>query len=438
MQTNRAQSFDDLVEQFLKRRLPRQLRSSIVFHKLPQDTQAFIVRMLSLMKRAGYSATGFNPHLIRWLSSTIPGILPSAWGGKIPPITLPDRHRKLDDYVARQNWPADGERPVFVDVGCGFPPVTTADTARAFSHWQVFGVDQSFANYVLFDTEGHYACFDKNGAYQYFQAMMSPSGRAMYADPKATQNRFQKLFDDLLPLLPTSNGSDSDTVEKEGLKLIRNHVRNFESDNLTFIQSDISDIKLASATVIRCMNLLIYYAPSTRQKMLQQVGEILDDDGILIAGTNGLGIQSRYAVYQKNTGGIMPREYAFSLDNLGHIAFMSWFTIHDEDPEALLLAELIGAVRSDHDFWTDFSNRLDELLKHHGVCERGGDGFLQFPQEELSPREYVAISAQLWGQMTTEGYLDGAVNALEKAGYTAWENPVGDIAVQPPTGSLDG
>jgi hypothetical protein len=33
--------------------------------------------------------------------------------------------------------------------------------------------------------------------------------------------------------------------------------------------------------------------------------------------------------------------------------------------------------------------------------------------------------------MEEEGYLDRAVNVLGQAGYNAWKNPVGDIAIRP-------
>jgi len=94
MQKAQDQSFDALVEQYLRTRLPKQMVDSIHLSKLGPDAKAFITRMLRLMKRAGYSATDFNPNLARWLSSTLPSILPSAWDGRIPPITLPGRHRK--------------------------------------------------------------------------------------------------------------------------------------------------------------------------------------------------------------------------------------------------------------------------------------------------------------------------------------------------------
>ena len=432
MKTTQDASFDGLVEQFLGMRLPREMAASLSFPALPPDTQGFIMRMLSLMKRAEYPATAFNPALIRWLSTTIPSILPSAWGGRIPPLTLPGRHRKLDTYVAGQ-YRAPGNDPhIFVDVGCGFPPVTTADTARELKDWQVFGVDRSFADYVLYDMDGHYACFDHKGVFQYFQAMMNISGRALYADPVAARNRFNTLFEDLFPLLQNTNGTTSETAAKDGNKLIHHHMRDFETDNLTFIRSDIMAIDLPPAKAIRCMNVLIYFTPETRKKMLLKVGALLDDDGILIAGTNGMGIQSRYVVYRKAADGIFPAEFAFSMDNLSHIVFMPWFTVHENDPEATLLAELTGAIRSDRDFWTDFSSRMDALLQRHDVCERRSDGFLHFYREDMPPAEYLEKNAVLWGQMESEGYLDGTVAMLEQAGYEAWKNPVGDIAVRPP------
>jgi len=431
MESMETRSFNSLVEQFLGIPLPQQMAEPISFPELAPDTQDFIMRMLTLMKRAGYSATGFSPVLIRWLSATIPSILPSAWGGRIPPLTLPDRHKKLDAYVTNQNWITGKSPPIFVDMGCGFPPVTSADTARKLTDWDVYGVDRSFAEYVLYDIDGHYACFDQNGVFQYFQALMNLSGRALYADPDATRNQFIRLFEDLFPLIENSNGIMSETVEKKGSRLIRNHIRDFEMDNLTLIRSDIKELKLPPAKVIRCMNVLIYFKPKIRKKMLLQTGGLLDDDGILIAGTNGLGIQSRYTVYKKGTDGIFPSEFAFSLDNLGHIVFMPWFTIHEDDPEATLLAQLTGAIRSDNHFWTDFSNRIDELMQHHGACERGSDGFLHFPDEEISPREYFKKHATLWRQLEEEGYLGDVVDILKRIGYDARINSVGDVAIRP-------
>ena len=133
MQRKENESFDDLVEHFLGERLPDGMTADVTLSKMSPETQQFLIRTLTLMKAGGYSATGFNPHLIRWLTVTVPSVLPSAWGGKIPPITLPGRHKKLDHYVAQLDIPP-GNKPLnLLDIGCGFPPATPADTAQMLS-----------------------------------------------------------------------------------------------------------------------------------------------------------------------------------------------------------------------------------------------------------------------------------------------------------------
>ena len=428
--------FNDLVERHLGARLPQQLAAAVDFTKLPPDTQAFIQRMLALMKRAGYGVEQFNLGLIRWLSVTIPTMLPKAWGGRIPPITLPGRHQKLDAYVAGEYCPPFDKAPLFVDIGCGFPPVTPAESARALPDWHVYGVDRSFADFVLYDPAGHYACFDQAGKFQYFQASMDPSGRALYEDPSGTRQRFESLYADLAPQLPESDGAASLQVEEDGNKLIQHHIRDFETDNLTLIKEDLLQLDLPPATVIRCMNLLIYFEPQSKKKMLSHAAKLLADDGMLIAGTNGYGIQTRYAIYRKSGDGLIPTEFAFSLDNLGHIVFMPWFSMHENDPEAMLLADLTGAIRSNQQFWPAFSERLDELLKAQGICIRGPDGFLQPLTEEMPLAEYLQKNATVWQQLVEDGYPARSVEALERNAHKAWINSVGDIAIEPPIGSL--
>ncbi len=424
-------TFEELVEQFLGLPLAEPMTGTVSMSGLTPETQAFIKRALGLMQRASYSAANFNLALLRWLFVTVPSILPSAWGGRIPPLTLPSRHKKLDAYVTVQNRTIGEEPPIFLDIGCGFPPVTSADTAQMLSDWHIYGIDYAFDDYVLYDPDGHYACFDEKGRFQYFQALMNLSGRALYADPQGTRRQFITLFEDLLPLLPNVNTNQSTTVEKDGKRLIHNHIKDFEKDNLTLIKADMSTLQLPPAKVIRCMNVFIYFDIETRQKMLRQAGKLLDDGGSIIVGTNGLGIQSRYAVYRKSPEGLVMDEFAFGLENVGHIVFMPFFTIHANDPEALQLAELTGTIRADTAFWSDFSARQDELLGQHGICQRNPDGYLYASQDEIAPAEYLKMHHAIWRQLQAEGFLNGAVDVLGRAGYDAWQNSVGDIAIRP-------
>ena len=75
-------------------------------------------------------------------------------------------------------------------------------------------------------------------------------------------------------------------------------------------------------------------------------------------------------------------------------------------------------------------------MQTHGICTRGPDGFFQPLTEEMSPVEYFQKNAEIWRQIEDEGYPDHAVEVLERAGHKAWINGVGDIAVEPPPGTL--
>ncbi len=430
MKNRSRPSFNDLVETHLGKRLPREMAAPVALAKEPPEARAFILRMLKLMKTARYPTTSFTPYFIRWLNS-IKTMLPSAWGGQIPPLTVPGRHTKLDAYVKAQHRFDQKEHPVFLDMGCGFPPVTTADTARALPDWQIFGVDQSFPDFIVFNEEGHYACFDNNGEFQYFQALMTPSGRALYQDPQGTRESFTALFEEFKRKGLPPKGNPGDTLENKGCRLIRDHVRQFETKNLNFIKSDIRNTGLPQAQVIRAMNVWLYFDARARARILGQAADLLEDGGLLILGTNGLGIQRRYFVCEKQSQGLIPLEFAFSPDNLGPISFMAWFTLHENDPEALLLAHLSRDIRGHDGFWNDFSHTLDSLLQQSGLCRRGPDGFFQVDSREILFAEYRKMADAIWKEIETQGYVDGAVDVLCQAGHEAWKNHVGDISVKP-------
>jgi hypothetical protein len=429
-------SFNDLVEQHLGRRLPAALAGMIDLAALPPEAQEIVRRMLALMQRAAYPASEFNPLMLHLLGVVTPAMLPAAWGGRIPPVTLPGRHRKLDAYLAQQRWPADSGRPVLVDLGCGFPPVTTAETAAALAHWTVFGVDRAFAPYVLYDAAGHYASFDREGRFQYFQ----PRSKPLHADAAEARARFEALFAAMAPLLEPGAGRAGRTVEQDGHKLVADQVRDFETPHLKFIEADLEALRLPPARVVRCMNVLLYFESKARRRMLAAIAARLADEGLLLAGFNHpCGIYARYTVYRKAAAGLAPVEFAFGADNLRPLGVGPWLALQAEDAEAEFLADLTGAIRSDRAFWPDFNRAVDAQLAELGVCRRGADGFNRFPGEVLNapPKTLWDKTRALWRTLAGAGYTDGAVAALRRAGYRAWKNPVGDIAVRPPDGALD-
>ena len=430
-------SFNTLVAHYLGAQLPEQMATAIAFPALPADVKRFITRMLVLMQKADFPVTDFTPVLIWQLSNVIPGFLPCAWSGRVPPLTLPKRNAKLDTYVLKHTWPDRLVNPVFVDMGCGFPPITTTDAASALSGWRIFGVDRSFSDYVVYDDDGNYACFDRQGAFQYFQPRMDRTGIRMYRNPAEVRLRFEKVFEDLHPLLTKAMDQTSETVEKNGHTLIHHPIRDYEAPNLTFVESELEAAQVPPAHAIRCMNTLIYFEPEVRQRLLVQAGALLADTGILIVGANLMsGASCRYAVYRRDNQSLEPTEFALSLDNLRPTTVMPWYTLHDNDPEAMLLADVIRQVRADRPFWRVFTGRLDELMAQYGLFQRDSNGFLCAPEGEEFAGDFAERSARMWRQVGEEGFTDRAVEALTRAGYEAWKNPVGDIAIRPNFASL--
>ena len=284
-----SSSFESLACAIVKKgRFPSSLAGQVPLEKFTPDAREVVLRLLHLMERSGYCLTEVTPILTRWLSSTLPRILPSACGGQIPPITIPGRHQKLDTYVAGQSWSLDRLPHVFVDIGCGFPPATTVDTADRFPDWQVYGVDRSFAEYVLYDTTGQYACFNGQGELVHFHPSIDHSKGGLYKNAGLIKEGFRQRFKSLSPLI-TDNGPLSSKVEDEnGNVLIQNHIADFKTNNLSFITSDIKDLDPMDASVVRCMNLFLYFSTEDRKQWMGCIKNHLRDNGLLIFGQTAL------------------------------------------------------------------------------------------------------------------------------------------------------
>lgn len=154
--------------------------------------------------------------------------------------------------------------------------------------------------------------------------------------------------------------------------------------------------------------------------------------GLFLCGSNwALSTSSRYTVYQEQGGHLVPREFAFSIDNVRPIALAPWYALHDDNLENLCNAEAVGIIRSDDGFRRRFDVRLDELLEQAGVCARGADGYLAGAAEETRVDDLEEHGADLVEQLDREGFVDDAVSVLRRTGRDAWRNGVGHVAMQP-------
>lgn len=192
--------------------------------------QAWIERMARQMRAQRFSAQDLNEVKAWVLGAFLARILPGAWGGSVPPITLEGRHVRVDDYLERNRWRPLGAGDRFLDLGCGFPPMTTRDAARRFWDVRIVGADPSFGCYLVREPNGDYACFDDAFERLYFQPGANDGERwdALFNDPETTRERFLSCLRDAVADLPEEFGS----TEIRGVTVIQNPVLEFATDNL--------------------------------------------------------------------------------------------------------------------------------------------------------------------------------------------------------------
>lgn len=391
------------------------------------DAQALADRMLRLMRSARFDAVDLSL-LTAWaIGFSAPRTVPSAWGGMVPPVTMPGRHHRIDEYLVGNPWHQPAGRPVLVDLGCGFPPFTTVESAALLPEWQVIGVDPALARYLVYDEHGEYACVDEDGRVGYYQ-----SGN-VDPDQESTRARFRDLLTRLLPLLPEPHGEDLHDVREGGARLVRNPLRWFEKPNLTFERGEIGTWGVeGGADVIRCMNVFMYFDRPFRLRALRWASGLLRPGGLLLCGSNwARSASSRYTVYQKCAGALVPREFAFGIENVRPLEISPWYALYDDDTENLCNAAAVAAIRADGQFRRHFDEGLDALLARWDFCARRADGYLGGPADDLSVDQVAEHCQKVANELRRDALVDGAVAVLRRAGHHAWRNVTGHIAMRP-------
>jgi SAM-dependent methyltransferase len=385
----------------------------------------FVERAFRLMAISKFDARDFTPFTARFFSVIAPGILPGAWGGMVPPFTLPGRHKKIDAYLRANEWAKFEPGMTMLDVGCGFPPQTSIDAAEAFPDWRIVGVDPTFGEYLLYDERENYALLDDAGNVRYFQASRPEEFMRLYTDREATIQHFVKAFAELLPRLPADDGKLS-TAEHEGRRLVRHPLSAYERPNLKFVQGGFGSTDLPEADVVRSFNVLIYYDGDFRRAADEWVARVLRPGGLFVAGRDDAEtLNAYYSVHRSEEGRLVEKEFAFGLETMRHAV---WFTIHDGERETWRLAELLGILRSDREFLREYDMRLDSLLAENRLALRDENGHLAEPPEPIEMAKVLPLYHEIIHKLEAE-FADRAVAVLRRAGLHAWRNPVGHIAV---------
>jgi hypothetical protein len=395
------------------------------------DVRAFVERMFRMMQRSGFAASDLSTLHGDVLGGLLARLLPETWSGRVPPITLAGRHRKIDELVslrAAQNGSGPG---VFLDVACGFPPLTTIETADALPDWQIVGLDPALPTYLVHDDAQNHALFDAAGRATYFQPVVPTAENwfSLLEDWQRSRDRFESLLESLL-VERARQGGDAERFEYGGAVLETRPEATYERPNLRFVRGDLEAAPHGGADVVRCFNMLYYFDDGFRVNALATFSKLLRDGGLLVAGGDwAYTTECRYFTYVKRGDRLEPSEFAFSLDNVSPLAILPWYTLHDDTREVLLLARLVGELRRDQLFLKACLAVGDSLRASCGVCPRGADGYYEGVASHVPPAEVWQRGAQISEGLASPELAAMAVDILARAGFTARVNEVGHIAI---------
>jgi|GEM_PF-644633 len=408
------------------------LLAKLPLHNL--ELQKLLERLCKLMKNSNFLGKDFSHGLAWEISTALPKIIVGTWGGNVPSITFAGRHRKIDEYIQLKLHDQLTTQKTLIDLGCGFPPLTTLETAKCFQNWQIFGVDPLFPEYIVYDTNGDYAFFNQDKAIQYFQSgeVVQDRWEKMWENLAETRSYFSGLLEELIRELPVNDILAATTVTKNNTKLIKNPIKSYATQQLSFLCEAVGkgDLDIPKADVIRCFNVLLYFDRAFRNRILKWAADNLKADGIFICGSNALGNLSKYTIYIKEGENLVEKEFAFSIDNLRPLMMITWLTLHDDDYETCFVVDAIKVIRANDEFCQDFDLALDTIQAELGVCPRGEDGCLG----GVDPGMFPVIqekSLEIENRLVQAGYVDKAISVLQEAGYHGSRNLIGHIAITP-------
>ena len=389
------------------------------------DVHAFIERMFHFMRAGGHPPTDLSSLHGEILGSLLARILPGAWEGRVPPITVAGRHMVIDQYLGNNNWQEPGAKSM-LDIGCGFPPHTTVEISNRYPDWKVTGADPSLPVYLVYDADGNYCTFDSDKNAVYFQPAVPSveNWNELLSDAASTRDQFTRLLESLLD-------ENREYGDDEFPRLRIDPVHRHSTSNLSFMNGGIGQVQVEPVDVIRCFNVLFYFDDIFRQRALNWFTDQLHEDGLIVLGSNwALSTESRYYVYQKDAGRLKLREFAFSIDNFNPIGIVTWYTNHQDDRESAELAKYLRILRNNDDFSKEYYKFNDAQRLSKGICPRTVDGYYGPVDSTLSPVELWTRVAAMLDELNESHLPAMAIDVLKQSGLSVGKNEVGHISIK--------
>jgi SAM-dependent methyltransferase len=386
------------------------------------DVFAFVERMFSLIRSNGMPAKDLSLQHAEVLGTLLARILPGAWEGRVPPITVQGRHAVIDQYIKKNNWISSAGKSM-LDIGCGFPPFTTIETSNYLSDWNITGADISMPAYLIYDSEGNYATLDENKSTVYFQPAIPSleNWNKLLSNSSATKKHFENLLDELLD---HSNGEGFPRLERDPIKT-------YETEKLSFIKGGIGQLDITPKDVIRCFNVLYYFDDNFQQNAIKWFAENINEGGILLFGGDwAASTECYYNIYKKTGNELVNKAFAFSIDCICPFGIVTWYGLHDDDRQKAELVKYISIIRKDKGFMDAFYTFHDAQRLKYKICPRDEQGYYGVVDPSIQPQDLGLSAGKMLSELNEEGFNQKAVNILNDAGLNARVNEVGHIAIE--------
>ncbi len=427
---------------------------SVLTHAGVHEQSAFFERIFRRMHACGFSPRDFSPHLALLMAKEVSAIIGvgkvsvrrdhhiafDGTEGPGPPITSSGRLAWFDRYLADNQWRCANTISTFLDVGCGFPPHTTRETARHFSQMSLVGMDLHLPSFRVAD-DHDFAFYDERGEFLY---LAPRDGKA------ASWARTQREFDDRVAffagLVEEANGEPRRIgAGIPSIEVTTDLPVSFELPNLRLERGAIGAKLQHRFDCIRAATVLVWFGPEFQCQAMDWVRESLNPNGVFFRITNcGDGSQNRYSTYQLQDDRLVLREFAFSLDNLRPVVdAATWSSLTEQEEDTDRLVELCGVLAANHDFRVRYNTVVDEFLALNNVGRRDESGYFHvIPVEDDASQATTSagtVAANTTKVRTTLRRLDRllvdqdlvaeAADVLRKHGYESRVNEAGHVGV---------
>jgi len=378
----------------------------------------FIEVLLGYIAKANFDPKSFTVLGAKIFSHHLESFHTSLWD-MIPPTTNTGRLRLIDAYLQQELGLQPSQRLNFLEIGCGYPPVTFLETADKFPGWHCTAIDPNFPELILYDEQGNAACFDVKQQLSYIQYNLQdnaiqPTKQSIAADKR----RFMRTLHALSPV------DKARLIEQR--QLILKPIDAYATDDRVLLATGLQDYHPGKRfDVIRCINVFLYYPNEVINHYLEKINELLVEGGYFIYGNVvETGGAVKFTVYRKEHQVLKKYYFCFDLLKFTQREFNGWWSYYPGHEDTLLLAELVRLISEETNLFTAINRRVDDFCQSKGYAYRDKDGFLHEKMPLMIIPEYEELNRNIF-----DSFSKDIIAVLSKQGYTIRTSKLGLLSL---------